>query len=163
MFCLWCLLKAPLLELLIIKDLSIGDEWVSPSFLSFPLENELDHFPSLKTIGLISCDVPSHVDSTLLGLAQATPNVTHLMIICTAMERDISLDAFAHILTHSDVVHWPNLTTVCYLSSLANVYPLQDIEVDVFITQFANMLTHRAIQLQTHCTYDICMTFVTRI
>ncbi len=155
MFCLWRLLKAPLLELLIIKDLYFDDEW--SYFPSMPQENECDNFPSLKTIGLISCKVtPNVYNSALFTLSLATPNVTHLMIVYSAKERGVSLDAFAYILMHKDVIHWENLTTVCYLSSPANVLPLQYMEADAFITQFIDMVMQREARLGTYCTYTIC-------
>ncbi|KJA21035.1 hypothetical protein HYPSUDRAFT_756991 [Hypholoma sublateritium FD-334 SS-4] len=150
MFCLWRLLKAPCLELLIFKDVVIEDGNREYSF--DPVDRqECDHFPSLKTIGFINCDVFSLEDSNdkfLLHLAQATPDVTRLMILYTEEDHII----LPRILEHGDVTYWPNLTTVFYSDKM-----LSQEDINIIRTRIAEMLKHQATtKPQKHCTYQIC-------
>ncbi|KJA21034.1 hypothetical protein HYPSUDRAFT_42420 [Hypholoma sublateritium FD-334 SS-4] len=148
MFCLWKFLEAPFLELLILKDATIGMTY-QESFKPVGPRG-CDPFPSLRTVGLINCNVSSSNDDFLLHLARATPGVTRLMLLNTEDTYEL-LGVLPHVLEHGDVVYWPNLTIAFCSDKMAGRS-----DIDAIRTRLAEMLIHQATKLQKHCTYQIC-------
>lgn len=156
----WKILKAPLLELLVLKDTNIAC-W------SFPLDDSPDspglpYLPSLKTLCLMDCkasDVP-HCAETFSRLAHATRSATNVIFFSSHMvQYAVGLHEFGDPVTlknilacflESNVVSWPNLKT---LSCTGKFILTSDIEV----TQFVAMLLKRECELRLPCTIELCL------
>lgn len=142
-------LQAPCLELLVLRGIHIYG-WQFPSTGVF--DKQYEPFPSLKTICFADCHAPL-VNSFLNELAQATTSVTHLVVYhgphfyfpATANIRSV----FSTILADSNVIYWPKLEAISYHRSQ---HP--ELRGEINVTQLAEMLKHRAVQLRTHCTYQ---------
>ena len=145
MFCPWHFLEAPLLELLILKDVEI--DFIDGEPFNTIGQRECGYFPSLRTLGLISCEV-SHgsVIDYLLPLARATAGVTRLILFGM-----MKTGVLPHMIEHCDVIYWPNLTTVFCSDKYFNQG-----DIDMIRTRLAKMLIHQATNLQKHRTYQIC-------
>ncbi len=142
-------LQAPLLELLVFRNINIyywGDPFNGVSV------RQHEPFPSLKTISFINCYVP-FIDAFFYNLAQATANITHLMVYYGLNTSDSpasnSGSVFLKMLKNSNMIYWPKLEAISYHRSRH-----QELEREINMAQLAEMLEHRATQLRTHCTYQ---------
>ncbi len=152
MFCPWYCLEAPLLELLILKDVTIDFTDDGEPFNTIG-QRECGYFPSLKILSLISCDVHGSDIDCLLPLARATTNVTRLMVHGLVRTGHLHgpQGVLPHMIEHRDVIYWPNLTTVFCSDKYSNQSDIDEAKI-----RLAKMLIHQATNLQKHRTYHLC-------
>ncbi|KJA19092.1 hypothetical protein HYPSUDRAFT_902641 [Hypholoma sublateritium FD-334 SS-4] len=158
---IWGILKAPVLELLVLKGANIS-HWL------FPPEDSSDspglpYLPSLRTLCFLNCEAfdEPHSAQIFSRFAHATRSAINVMFHVSAYSARFmdlrepgilptSKNIFACLLESNNVIYWPNLKTLaCSGKSVLT----KDIET----TQLVAMLLKREQELRLSCTVELCV------
>jgi len=107
--CIWYFLRAPKLDVLVLKGIPLNSCLFPPAVLSAADSGEgvADIFPSLRTVVVLHCEVQGGIRTNARDLANATRPVTNLLV----SSADPSYSIFSSILYYHKrgVRLWPNL------------------------------------------------------
>ena len=147
-FCnIWTFVEAPELELLIFIGTPLED-CIFP-FAEADTKDDSAHglFPSLHTLGLLSCQVNAEDTSNALLLAHATKSIQHLYVAQDEEGHDADRSVF-HAMAEmgSTSIFWPNLKTLtCLLEMDSDSFDLEP-------ASCLEIVECRAKKMQKHCT-----------
>ena len=109
--CIWAFLRAPKLEVLVLKGIPINSCHFPPAVaVADSSEGVANTFPSLRTVVVLDCEVQGRMRTNARDLANATKSVTNLLI----SSANPSISIFSSILYYhkQGVQLWPNLEFV---------------------------------------------------